>query len=186
MSTPEIIPGNHETKTESLEHAAKARMEELQRHEQLPRTERNPADAQEALQNARREALAAREVLPNHHEKKENAERQITDTPTQRREAYQKTMQSIQQQMPPAQRTFSRFIHSPKIEQASEVIGSTVVRPNSILLGALCAFLAVLGLYALAKRMGFALSGFETIGAFIIGWAIGLVVDGLRGLFRKD
>lgn len=82
--------------------------------------------------------------------------------------------------MPAPQRTFSKFIHNPAVEKASEVMGSTVARPNSILSGAIVAFFAVLAVYLIAKHYGYVLSGFETIGAFIVGWLVGALYDFFR------
>jgi hypothetical protein len=91
--------------------------------------------------------------------------------------SYKKHMQAVQAELPPAKRAFSKFIHSPVIERTSEVVGSTVARPNAILAGAFVAFVAVLAVYLTARHFGYVLSGFETIGAFIIGWVVGLLYD---------
>jgi len=45
------------------------------------------------------------------------------------------------------------------------------------------AFLLTLIIYVIAKTFGYNLSGFETIGAFIIGWILGVVYDYLKILF---
>ena len=43
-------------------------------------------------------------------------------------------------------------------------------------------YISVFGLiiYTIAKTIGYKLSGFETIAAFLIGWLIGLIYDYLR------
>lgn len=76
----------------------------------------------------------------------------------------------------PAQ-VFSTIIHSKVVERASDATASTIARPNAIAAGAICAFIVTLGLYLVAKNIGFTLSGFETLGAFIIGWLIGIGYD---------
>jgi hypothetical protein len=91
--------------------------------------------------------------------------------------SYKKHMQTIQAELPPAKRAFSKFIHTPIVEKTSEVVGSTVARPNAVLAGAIVAFVAVLAVYLTAKHFGYTLSGFETIGAFIVGWLIGILYD---------
>lgn len=55
-----------------------------------------------------------------------------------------------------------------------------MARPNAILAGSVVAFFAVLGVYLLAKNLGYVLSGFETIAAFVIGWIIGILYDYFR------
>ena len=82
--------------------------------------------------------------------------------------------------MPPTSRAFSRVIHNKAVEKTSEAVGATVARPNAILSGAVIAFLLTLAVYIVASRNGYPLSGFESIAAFIIGWAVGNLFDYLR------
>jgi hypothetical protein len=96
--------------------------------------------------------------------------------------SYKKHMANVQAELPAPQRAFSKVIHSPVVEKTSEFIGSTVARPNAILSGAVVAFLLVLVVYIVAKNLGYVLSGFETIGAFIIGWVLGILYDYFRVL----
>jgi hypothetical protein len=98
----------------------------------------------------------------------------------EKKASYQKHMKTLQAELPPAQRAFSKVIHNPIVEKTSEVVGSTVARPNAILAGALFAFFAVLAVYLVAKHYGYELSGFETIGAFIVGWVFGILYDFFR------
>lgn len=94
--------------------------------------------------------------------------------------SYSKHMALVQAELPPAERAFSKVIHNPAVEKVSEVVGSTVARPNAILSGAVVAFIVVLAVYITAKNLGYTLSGFETIGAFIAGYVIGVIYDYLR------
>jgi hypothetical protein len=98
----------------------------------------------------------------------------------ERANSYKKRMQSVQAELPPAQRAFSKVIHNPVVEKVSDVTGATVARPNAILLAAIVAFFAVLIVYLTAKHYGYMLSGFETIGAFIVGWVLGMLYDFFR------
>ena len=91
-------------------------------------------------------------------------------------------MKDVQAELTPASRTFSKVIHNKAVEKTSDVVGSTLARPNAILAGAVVAFIATLGVYLIAKNVGYTLSGFETIAAFIVGWVIGIVFDYLRVL----
>lgn len=91
--------------------------------------------------------------------------------------SYKKHMKQMQAALPAPQRVFSKVIHSPAVEKSSEFIGATVARPNAILSGAIVAFFLVLVVYVVAKNLGYVLSGFETIGAFIVGWVIGILYD---------
>ena len=77
-------------------------------------------------------------------------------------------------------RAFSKVIHNPGVEKTSEALGSTVARPNAILSGAVFAFVLTLGVYLVARYYGYTLSGFESIGAFVLGWVIGIIYDFLK------
>jgi hypothetical protein len=91
--------------------------------------------------------------------------------------SYKHHMKQLQSELSPTQRAFSKIIHAPVIEKSSEVVGSTIARPNAILAGAVVAFVLVLAVYLISKFYGYTLSGFETIGAFIVGWVLGILYD---------
>ncbi len=95
----------------------------------------------------------------------------------QKKASYKQHMSKLQAELPPSQRAFSKVIHNPIVEKTSDVVGGTIARPNAILSGAVVAFIAVLAVYLIAKHYGYVLSGFETIGAFIVGWVLGLLYD---------
>jgi hypothetical protein len=94
--------------------------------------------------------------------------------------SYKKRMKQIQDELPAPERMFSKLIHNPVVEKVSAVAGATIARPNAILSGAVVAFFLVLAVYLVAKNLGYPLSGFESIGAFIIGWVIGVLYDYFR------
>ena len=98
--------------------------------------------------------------------------------------SFDNQMNYTRAQMRPASRVFSKFIHAKPIEKASDVIGGTVARPNALLSGSVSAFLVITLLYLAAKHYGFQLSGFETIGAFIIGWLVGILYDYFTVMIR--
>jgi len=101
-------------------------------------------------------------------------------TKKQKQTEYKKTLKSIQKEMNPAERTFSKVIHNPVVEATSEIAGKTVARPAALLVGSLSALILTTIIYAIAKYYGYVLSGFEWIITFVIGWAIGLVIDWIR------
>lgn len=82
--------------------------------------------------------------------------------------------------MPGPQRLFSKFIHARAVALVSDAIGNTLARPNALLFGAIFSFSATLIAYLFAKNLGYSLSGFESIGAFIFGWVLGLAYDFLK------
>lgn len=98
----------------------------------------------------------------------------------QKETSYQKTILDLQTDMKPSERLFSKIIHNPKVEKASELTARTIARPNPLLYGSIFAFIITISTYLIAKKMGYRLSGSETILSFFIGWMVGLVYDYIR------
>lgn len=148
----------------------------------------NIENGEKAELKARTEAL--KQAISVERGSAEKKGKEAGDSPAKRRHgvvskkernaSYKQHLKQLQSELTPAQRGFSKVIHNPVIEKTSEILGSTVARPNAILAGALVAFLAVLAVYLIAKYYGYMLSGFETIAAFIVGWIIGLLYDFLK------
>lgn len=167
----------------SLESAGEQHVERLR--EDLERgVEQSP---EQSTESARHEALEQaspieQEQYPNEKEEAPVApvERSGQITRHEADASFNQTMQQVQAELPVPSRTFSKVIHNKGVERASEVVGSTIARPNAILFGALFAFLVTLVVYLVAKNLGYVLSGFETIGAFVLGWIIGVVFDFFR------
>lgn len=147
--------------------------------------ERPVENGEKAEAKARNEAL--KEAVSVERGSAEKKNKGASGTPAKRRHgvvskrereaSYKHHMKQLQAELTPAQRTFSKFIHNPVVEKASDAIGNTIARPNAILSGAVVAFFLVLLVYVVAKYYGYRLSGFETIGAFIVGWTFGLLYD---------
>lgn len=94
--------------------------------------------------------------------------------------AYKQTLARAQSEMSAPQRAFSKMIHAPIVERSSEVVGSTIARPNALLSGSIVAFMILTVMYVVARQYGYHLSGFEMIGSYALGWVIGLTVDYVR------
>jgi hypothetical protein len=185
MSNPEIHKGSESTS--ELEKVAGEQLEKLQRpevsgeHSLEARSERAEVARHDAKEVFAREA--GKEQESQAAAASPRAVRKVTKQ--EKAVAYKKTMKQIQGEMNPATRTFSKIIHTPAIEKTSQVLGSTVARPNALLAGGMFAFVFVLLAYFLAKKYGYQLSGFETIGAFALGWALGLIYDYAKLMFSR-
>jgi hypothetical protein len=173
----------HERRKTELEKAGAELREALrERHEKAGEQSR------ENLNEARREALEKaqtsekREVAPQKERRPSPAERRGDRVigKAEREASFNATMQEVRTHMSPASRTFSKVIHNKTVEKVSDVAGNTVARPNAILSGAIVAFALTLGVYLVARNMGYPLSGFETIGAFAVGWILGVTYDFLK------
>lgn len=187
MGNPELERPNNEHLSE-LESAASERSAELAKKpeasvESSPET--RAERAAEALSDANKEALLSKEAA-GAEKKRPSSDNTPTlphATKRQRAASYDATMRQIRKEMSVPSRTFSRFIHNKTVEEISESIGQTVARPNAMLAGSIAAMFITLFVFLIAKQYGYRLSGFETIGTFLFGWAVGLVFDYARLMF---
>ena len=182
-NSPEVFKGGAETTVET-QIAAGERMAELTKNSEKG-VEDSPDKQAERVAEARNEtneALMSKEQ--GGAEKKAGGEPTAsairTVTKEDKSKEYNKTMKVIQSQMSTPSRTFSKVIHNPVVEKTSEIVGSTIARPNAIVAGSATALVLVTAVYAVAKTYGYPLSGFETIVAFVFGWIIGLIFDYFR------
>lgn len=177
----EHIPSGSEQNL-SLE-AARDQAEKLLDHIE-DSAEINPDKQKRSAEHARSEALdTAISVETGGKEKKTDAQTtlvQLKNNRSNREASFKHQMKAIQADMSLSRRTFSKVIHNRVIEKTSDVAASTIARPNAILAGSICAFILTLGVYVVAKSVGYRLSGFETIAAFIFGWILGIAYDYLR------
>jgi len=95
------------------------------------------------------------------------------------------TMTEATRTMPAPQRWLSTVLHIRTISFISDILGSTIARPNALLFGAALSFIVTLFTYLLAKNLGYSLSGFEPIGGFSLGWILGILYDLIRSLTSK-
>lgn len=190
MSNPEHLSPSGERGIESLGDAARERQAELLRSSEKT-GEHSPERAAETLASARKEAheTAVSVEAPRHEAGKNASSTHHVRRAASRRaraKAYKDIMRHTQAELTPASRAFSKVIHHPVVEQTSAAIGATIARPNAILFGALFALIISGGIYAIARYYGYALSGFEAIGSFAIGWVFGMLVDFVRLAVRKN
>lgn len=154
------------------------------RNEQL---ERSSPEKRIDSQEASREALEQARTSEADQTGSDNATERVghrdrSPGKSERESEFGNIMNEVRGHMSPSSRAFSKFIHSPAVESTSEVVGSTVARPNAILAGGISAFVISLSVYLVARYYGYPLSGAEAIAAFAAGWIIGIVIDYLRVL----
>lgn len=130
------------------------------------------------------EKAHANEHLKHRNVKKEE-QRRGAPSKKQLQETFNAEMKNIYAEMSTTNRIISRVIHNPLIEKTTDFIGTTLARPNAMLSGSIAAFASITIIYLVARHYGYRLSGFETIAAFIIGWAIGILYDYIAGFIRR-
>lgn len=132
------------------------------------------------------QAVESAKMLANEADQKRHNEKHMesparkrhgSPSKRQRSAAFKETMKEVRHEMPLTSRLVSSIIHNRAVETTSDFLASTVARPNALLAGSVVAFISVTLVYFFAKNYGYQLSGFETIGAFVLGWVLGIVYD---------
>lgn len=180
MNSPEQLQGAESTV--ETQNAAAERSEQLKNRFETT-GEQSPDAKQERIDSARNEVAAISKEAGKERKSSEShsvatAIKRVTKS--EYKESYDKTMQLIRSEMSGTSRAFSKFIHNPFVEKSSEVLGSSLARPNAVLAGSFSALLLVSGVYITARTYGYQLSGFETIGAFVLGWVFGILFDYIK------
>jgi len=184
MSSPEtnihnsgekqLGPENHESKEQVNKHI-----------EHLESGAESAHEAQrEKLEFARQEIKKRAPEVKPHHEH----ERRAPSPPgrKEKEQTYKHTLSSVQRELPTRfSRSFSKVIHQPIIEKASDITGKTIFRPSLMLGMTLGALIGGSAFYLLAKRYGFPISGSEFLLFGLFGALLGLAGEGLRYLFKK-
>ncbi|HEY0965122.1 MAG TPA: hypothetical protein VGE13_01445 [Candidatus Saccharimonadales bacterium] len=164
--------------TKELHESLQEKREQSVEHER--HTAENNADKArddiERIEKSREKDEKPLELSPAERRKARTADRRKLNTDM----SFKKTMTETQSHMSGPSRAFSKFIHVKAVEKASEAVGSTIARPNALLLGSVFAFLFTVVIYVWTKNAGYPLSGFETIAAFIVGYLVGIIVDFVR------
>lgn len=181
--TNEQTPEHKQIATVELEEVNLERREKL-REMYEAQEKKSPENQSAERETARHEALERaqeRQEITKHEHTPPPAERRRGPISKKDRDAsFNAAMNDIRSEMSAPSRVFSKVIHNKVVEKTSEVVGGTIARPNAILSGAIFAFLLTLGVYIVAKNLGYPLSGFETIAAFAAGWIIGIAYDFIK------
>lgn len=178
---PTLSPDLAAEKSKEISEAGAERSKQL--HEQLEQraeksqegnVEKSKHEALEAAHKSEKETKheVAKVEKPKHYSRQHRRQLEKAN--------FKKTMKEARGYMSAPSRAFSSVIHNKAVEKTSEVVGSTVARPNAILFGSLTAFMFTLAIYLFARHYGYPLSGAETIAAFLLGWTVGLLFDYLR------
>jgi hypothetical protein len=175
-------PSESHERAAELQEAAKERLEQLRKD---PETS--------AEQHSEKRAEAAREIIA--------AQEQAPEPPAEQEQAaparasfvarldhvlnYRDTMTSIQRKLSPVSRNFSKVIHTPAVENVSEALESTVMRPSIVAGATWSAALVGLVFYVTARVYGWTLSGSEMLAALLAGAVLGLVIEAIARSLRR-
>lgn len=95
------------------------------------------------------------------------------------------TIRRTQKKLPARERAFSKVIHQPAVEAASDIGGATVARPSGLLFGGLFSVISSLAFLYISKHYGYEYNFLIGIVFFIGGFALGIFAEGLFKLVKR-
>lgn len=155
------------------EHAQEVRHEEISSHE-----------LEQIKAKVEQQSISGKEIAVG--EEQETSGRPLGVFRELKSTAYKHTLKRIQSRLNTPERVFSRVIHRPVVERLSNFGAKTVARPSGILGGGVAALTGSSVVLYLARRYGFEYNYFVFFALFIGGFVIGLVLEGVIRLFRKQ
>ncbi len=168
-------------------------------HERLARHHEKSAEAAqhetheqaEARHEVHEQAISGNEYHRPHAEKRQHTP--VHTTAEAKKHSFNATMHHVRNNLNTPEKTFSKIIHKPAVEKASEIAGSTIARPSGVAGATILAFIGLLSVYGIARFAGFELSGSEMPLLLAIGFIAGLIIEwlykslrSLRGTARLD
>ncbi len=97
---------------------------------------------------------------------------------------FDRTLTSVRRRLSAPERSFSKVVHNPAVERASDIAGYTIARPQGILYGGLFSFVFSLGAYLLARHLGGELKPNFFVITFVGGYVFGLIVELITRLIK--
>lgn len=170
-------------------------VEALENQKELIRTKLDEAERKHHEKQSQNEALEEATTLAEKadHQRKDSSQKEsatkekLRSAPSKKQLAktFDVQMDGVRAEMDGGSKLFSRIIHIKVIERVSDTIATTIARPNAMFSGSISAFIVITAVYFLARHYGYRLSGSEAIGAFILGWVMGIIYDYLSSLSNK-
>lgn len=182
----EQAPKNHESSEGNKEHIEVRRSPEHKAKSPESASSQTAEQAREKLESIRRDvsekAISKEDVVIDKSEKGSSDTAQPLINKELKGVMLSRTLSRIQKQLKPAERTFSKVIHSKPVDKISSVSEKTVARPYGILGGALFAFLGSVFSAFLSKQFGLNYNLLLFVMLFAAGYIIATVLEGLARL----
>lgn len=137
---------------------------------------------EELLKQIEREAHSSKEVLGRQeHDKQREGHAHLAGDHL-KSHASRQTLKTVQRQLNRPERTFSKIVHNPAVENVSEVAGKTVARPYGLLWGGIFSVLGSLLVVIVTRFYGYEYNFVIGLSCFAGGFLFGLLFE---VVFRK-
>lgn len=100
--------------------------------------------------------------------------------------AYKRTLTRVQKDLSMPERAFSKLVHSPALEAASDLGAKTVARSSGLLAGGVFAFLGSSSFLWISKHYGYEYNFLIFLFFFVGGFFIGLLLELIFRTFQSE
>lgn len=100
-------------------------------------------------------------------------------------DAYKRTIGRIQNKLTGPDRRFSKIVHNPTVERASNIAAQSVGRPIGLLGGALFSLVGSAVFLYITRHFGYAYNYGVILFLFVIGYIAATMLEGIRAAIRR-
>jgi len=182
----EQLKSGPESAGETMDLSAETKRLSLERAENLKAAENNETASVETLSVAAKEKAVSGAEHSRGEAPKDTSKTQYGVQKDLKDEAYANTMRRVRGQLKPTDRVASKWLHNSKVEAVSVVAAQTVARPSGLLGGGLVALIGSSIVLFMASRYGFNYNFGMFLILFVIGFALGTIVEFAGRLLHRN
>lgn len=172
---PKSHEGAHKGEQQATNHEREHHNERMRKHyEKATQGVEKPGQAKELQREVEAQAISGAEYHQPQAEQRQQA-KPLTKVDKDR--GFETIMHQVRNEMSKPEQSFSKVIHHPTVEKASDFMGKTVLRPSGVIGATLAAGIGLVLVYGVAKTAGFGLSGSEVPILLCLGFTIGLFIE---------
>jgi hypothetical protein len=148
------------------------------RHEHAEQLEDIRAEAKE-------QAISTSELIASHTEVEQSTPASPLINKDLKDIKYQRTLQSVRNNLSVPERVLSKTIHNPVVDAVSSIAEKTVARPSGILAGGITAFVGSSVFLWIVKHYGYEYNFLLFALLFAAGFVVGLLIEAVLRIIRR-
>lgn len=176
--THEDNPHAHEAPESSLNHSSKNHQKHTEKTP-APKAENTKDSIDKILKKIEHEAESSDSIRSEATQKESNSDSHshLPVNSSLKKHARNQTLRKVQRKLPASQRSFSKVIHQPAVEQLSDVAGATIARPSGVLAGGFFSLVISVLALGICRYYGYEYNFSIGLMAFAGGFVLGLFIE---------
>lgn len=174
----EKLSGGHEQFAESIDTSVESQRSREKLQERAEQAEKDPIQKHiESLSKSVEQQAVSGKELNVGDKTTESSQQSFGTTKHLKADAYKRTLKGVRAKLNTPERTLSRVIHQPVVENISNAAAKTVARPSVLLGGGIGAFAGSAVLLYFSRQSGFTYNYAAIFALFIGGFILGAGVE---------